>query len=87
MIFSVMNVVNGEVHKEVIDIAADTDKEPPIVNDKPGSKLKKLRGELVSKIYQNRSEMWKQKQLQVSEDQTMESNNGMSLYLNIRCNS
>ncbi|KAF2898057.1 hypothetical protein ILUMI_08118 [Ignelater luminosus] len=56
----VINLSQGEVHRETVAMSVDPEEEPP-VSEKPGLRLQKLRNELQSQIAQRRSEMWQQK--------------------------
>lgn len=51
--------------------------EPPVVNEKPGAKLQKLRGELINQMAQRRSELWQQKkQTNIEDDDKAEDTHG-----------
>lgn len=77
---SVINLSQGEVHRETVAMSVDPEEEPP-VSEKPGLRLQKLRNELQSQIAQRRSEMWQQKsQPLYCKDENKENCDGKHLH-------
>lgn len=57
-----INLTQGEIHKETVAMSVDADQEPIVINETPGSKLRKLKKELEMQMAQRRFELWQQRQ-------------------------
>lgn len=51
----------GDILKEEVDMNVESDEEGPVVEEKPGAKLKKLKEELQRQMEQKKAELWQQK--------------------------
>nr|XP_023017060.1 claspin-like isoform X2 [Leptinotarsa decemlineata] len=57
---NIVSVESGEIFKETVDMNVDDD-DPVDIEEKPGAKLQKLRGELQNRMSEQRKKMWQKK--------------------------
>jgi len=61
-LFSVVTVEpGGDILKEEVAMHVESDEEGPVVEEKPGAKLQKLKEELQRQMEQKKAELWQQK--------------------------
>ncbi|KAK5647608.1 hypothetical protein RI129_002500 [Pyrocoelia pectoralis] len=73
MKLDVINLSQGEIHKETLTIPVDSKESESIeMTSKPGIKFQKLRNELQERIAKERTDIWKQKDLALSTHETLD---------------